>query len=60
MIWRFSVGDFGGIEICTVPDLDEMARQLAEVKDLKIYAVTCFSDKDKLYDRVEVESATAK
>lgn len=57
---RFSVGDFGGIEICTVPDLDEMARQLAEVKDLKIYAVTCFSDKDKLYDRVEVESATAK
>ena len=57
---RFSVNDFEGIEICTVPDLDEMARILACCSGMKIYAITCFSDKDKLYDRVDVESETAK
>lgn len=57
---RFSVIDFGDTEILTVPDLDEMGRLISEPTELKLFAVTCFSDKDKLYGRVKVETPTAK
>ena len=57
---RFSVSDFGDINIEVVPDLDEMGKIISEPTDLKLFAVTCFSDKDKLYGRVKVETPTAK
>lgn len=57
---RFSVSDFGDIKTEVVPDLDEMGKIISEPTDLKLFAVTCFSDKDKLYDRVKVETPTAK
>ena len=57
---RFSVSDFGDINIEVVPDLDEMGKIISEPTDLKLFAVTSFSDKDKLYGRVKVETPTAK
>lgn len=51
---RFSVIDLGDTAVETVPELDEMGRLLREPMDGALYAVTCFSDKGKLFDRVEL------
>lgn len=57
---RFENAKLDGIEITVEPNLDKMAEIISRPMDLKLFAVTCFSDKDKLYDRVKVETPTAK
>lgn len=57
---RFEVSDFGECEIVIEPNLDLMAEAISKPSDLKLFAVTCFSDKDKLYSRVKVETPVAK
>lgn len=51
---RMDFADLGDIEVLVEPDMDEMADAIREEKGLMLYAVTCFSDKDKLFDRVKV------
>lgn len=51
---RFELCGIDGERLETVPDLDLMADKL-KVKDAgKLFAITCFSDKGKLFDRVEL------
>jgi len=57
---RFEASDWGDIDIIVEPDLDKMGELLKEETDLDLYAVTCFSDKGKLFSRVEVQSPVAK
>ena len=54
---RFEYVDLGDIPVVTEPDLDKMAAMLAEEKAGPIFAVTCFSDKEKLLSRVKVLKA---
>ena len=49
--------EFAGIQTAKIvvePDLDKMAEAIKQPTDNALYAITCFSDKEKLYDRVEV------
>ena len=48
------------MDIIVEPDLDKMGELLKEDTELDLYAVTCFSDKGKLFSRVEVQSPSAK
>ncbi|MBR2410378.1 MAG: DUF1727 domain-containing protein [Clostridia bacterium] len=58
--FRFEFIDLGNIEIVIEQNLDK-AIELMKAKDAgKIFVLTCFSDKDKLYSRVKVKSPTAK
>ncbi len=57
---RFSVIHMGDKEVCIQPDLDQMALQMKEDSALELYVITCFSDKDKLYSRVDVKTPVAK
>ena len=57
---RFETIDLGDKEIVITTDFDEMAGMISSPTDMDLYAVTCFSDKDKLYSRVKVETPTAK
>ena len=54
---RFEYVPMGDIPVVTEPDLDKMAAMLAEEKAGPIFAVTCFSDKEKLLSRVKVLKA---
>ena len=54
---RFEYVPMGNIPVITEPDLDRMAVALAEPAAGPIFAVTCFSDKDKLLSRVKVLKA---
>lgn len=54
---RFEYVPMGNIPVITEPDLDKMAVSLAEPEAGPIFAVTCFSDKDKLLSRVKVLKA---
>ena len=54
---RFEYVPMGNIPVITEPDLDKMAVALAEPEAGPIFAVTCFSDKDKLLSRVKVLKA---
>ena len=54
---RFEYVPMGNIPVITEPDLDRMAVALAEPEAGPIFAVTCFSDKDKLLSRVKVLKA---
>lgn len=54
MAVRFEMIDLGDKEVIIEPDLDNMAKRISEPSDNKLFAVTCFSDKDKLFSRVEV------
>ena len=54
---RFEYVDLGDIPVVTEPDLDKMAAMLADEKAGPIFAVTCFSDKEKLLSRVKVLKA---
>ena len=54
---RFEYVDLGDIPVVTEPDLDKMSAMLAEEKAGPIFAVTCFSDKEKLLSRVKVLKA---
>ena len=57
---RFEAFDWDGFEVIVEPDLDRMGEILRTPDERALYAVTCFSDKDKLYSRVSVQSPTAK
>ena len=57
---RFSVMDLGDTEAVVQPDLDQMATQMAEMQGMELYVITCFSDKDKLFSRVDVQTPVAK
>lgn len=54
---RFEYVPMGNIPVITEPDLDKMAVALTEPEAGPIFAVTCFSDKDKLLSRVKVLKA---
>ncbi|MBR3715891.1 MAG: DUF1727 domain-containing protein [Clostridia bacterium] len=51
---RFEMTKIDPSKIKVIPDLDEMAKEIAAPSDGKLYAITCFSDKDKLFSRVEI------
>lgn len=57
---RFDMADWGDTEIIVEPDLNRMGQMIAQPMDLKLYVVTCFSDKDKLYSHVTVHGPVAK
>lgn len=57
---RFEFSGIESAEIITEPDLDRMAEMISAPDAGKIFAITCFSDKDKLYSRVDVKSPVAK
>ncbi len=57
---RFSIMDLGDIQVVVQPDLDLMAKQMADMSGMDLYVITCFSDKDKLFSRVDVQTPVAK
>lgn len=57
---RFEFAGITTANIIVQPNLDEMGKLISAPNAGKIYAVTCFSDKEKLYDRVKVQTPTAK
>ncbi len=54
---RFEYVPMGEIPALVEPDLDKMAAVLAEENAGPVFAVTCFSDKEKLLSRVKVLKA---
>lgn len=56
---RVELAQLDNLEIIVEPDLDRMG-QLIKAPTEKVYAVTCFSDKEKLFGQVNVQSPTAK
>ncbi len=57
---RFELAGITTAKIIVEPNLDHMAQLMSEPTDWKLYAITCFSDKDKLYERVQVQGPVAK
>lgn len=57
---RFEHANITTAEVIVEPDLDKMAAMIKAPTENKLFCVTCFSDKDKLFDRVQVKSPTAK
>ena len=57
---RFQSANIQTAEVIVEPDLDKMGQLIAEKSDNALYAVTCFSDKEKLFDRVKVHGPVAK
>ncbi len=57
---RFEAIDLGDKEVIVEPDMDAMAEMIAAPDGRKLYAVTCFSDKEKLFSRVQVLSTGLK
>ena len=57
---RFQSAGIQTAEVIVEPDLDKMGKLIAEKTDNALYAVTCFSDKEKLFDRVKVQGPVAK
>ena len=51
---RFEMTSIDPEKIKVITDLDEMASEISAQNDGKLYAVTCFSDKDKLFSRVQI------
>ena len=51
---RFQLADISSAEVIVEPDMDKMAAIISEKSENELYAVTCFSDKGKLFDRVKV------
>ncbi len=54
---RFEYAPMGDIPVITEPNLDKMVQMLAAPDAGRIFAVTCFSDKEKLLSRVKVQKA---
>ena len=54
---RFQYANLGDLPVVVEPDLDKMAAMLHEPDAGPIFAVTCFSDKEKLLSRVKVLKA---
>ena len=59
MAVRVEMANLSNLEVIVEPDLDRMG-QLLKVPAEKLYAITCFSDKEKLFGQVQVQSPTAK
>lgn len=57
---RFEGLDLGDKQIIVEPDMDKMAEGISRPDGRKLYAVTCFSDKEKLFARVKVLSIGLK
>jgi hypothetical protein len=51
---RFELCGIDGEKLEILPDLDLMADRLRDKDAGKLFAITCFSDKGKLFDRVEL------
>lgn len=51
---RFSLTQIPKEKITVLPNLDDMVIEMSKPTENKLYAVTCFSDKDKLFNRVTV------
>ncbi len=51
---RFQIANVSSAEVIVEPDLDKMAAMIGQKDENDLYAVTCFSDKGKLFDRVKV------
>ncbi len=51
---RFQIADIQNAEVIVEPDLDKMAALIGQKDENALYAVTCFSDKGKLFDRVKI------
>ena len=56
---RFELANITTAQITVEPDLAKMSKLITQPTD-KVYAVTCFSDKEKLFAHVQVQSPTAK
>ena len=56
---RFELANITTAQVIVEPDLDKMGQLIREPAG-KLFAVTCFSDKEKLFTRVEVQTPTAK
>jgi UDP-N-acetylmuramyl tripeptide synthase len=56
---RFELANITTAHVIVEPDLAKMGKLIAQPTD-KVYAVTCFSDKEKLFAHVQVQSPTAK
>ena len=57
---RFSFTGISEEKIEVIPSLEEMGRRFYAEDGTKLYVITCFSDKDKIYSRVHALGATAK
>lgn len=57
---RFNMANITSAEIITEPDIGKMVEMISVPTNDRIFVITCFSDKDKLYSRVRVNSPTAK
>ena len=57
---RFENAGITSAMIITEPDLDKMAALIKEKSDNKLYAITCFSDKEKLLSRVTAQAPGVK
>ena len=56
---RFELANITTAQITVEPDLSKMGKLITQPTD-KVYAVTCFSDKEKLFAHVQIQSPTAK
>ncbi len=56
---RFQLVDVEDIPLIVEPDLDKMGQLIREPAQM-VYGITCFSDKEKLFSRVQVLTPTAK
>ena len=57
---RFEEAGITTAKIIVEPDLDRMAEAIKAKTGRMIYAVTCFSDKEKLYERVTLDPDSVK
>ncbi len=57
---RLELADIRSAQILVEPDLDKMAAMIREPDCGKLFCITCFSDKNKLFDRVQVQMPAAK
>ncbi|MBE6608699.1 MAG: DUF1727 domain-containing protein [Ruminococcaceae bacterium] len=51
---RFEMTSIDPAKIKILPDLDEMGKEISSPSDSALYVVTCFSDKEKLFSRVQI------
>ncbi len=51
---RFEAADIRSAEIVVEPDMDKAVAAVSQADGRALYAVTCFSDKGKLADRVKI------
>ena len=57
---RFRLAGIENAQVIVEPDLNKMGQAIRQKTDNKLYAVTCFSDKEKLFAQVQVHGPVAK